>query len=102
MEQFEQYIEEYLQQLKEERRFDILGDRARLIEEACKQIISKVEAVRKKPPPSMPNPTNVNNSNSLSPFNHHQQEAESMEVRETRLQGNPRKARSITEVEYSE
>jgi hypothetical protein len=96
----EQYIEEYLQQLREERRFDILGDRAKLIEEACKQIISRVEATRKKPPPSILNASNGNNS--VSPSGHQYGEAESIEVRELRLPGNPRKARSITEVEYSE
>lgn len=39
----EKYIQEYLQRLKKQNRFDILGDRTKLIEEACKQIFQKMQ-----------------------------------------------------------
>ena len=39
----EKYIQEYLQRLKKQNRFDILGDRTQLIEEACKQIFQKMQ-----------------------------------------------------------
>jgi hypothetical protein len=45
----EKYIEDYLNKLKTEKRFDILANREQLIEQACREIQLKMEEERSKP-----------------------------------------------------